>query len=215
MINEHKNGFTIIEVVVVFLLMLGVTFFILPRSLDSTRQATLISSWTQKYSQLQYMFSVITAQHECEINNDLKKAQTNHDRQQIVLSSIKPYLRITTELQSGDYKPRYMNKSLVRDGDTYYFPSFYKTDGDEIIGLKWINADCTNGEVCAVMAFDVNGLEPPNRWGYDLFAINLFKNRIEPLGKKADSDELRHNCSKFGFGTYCSYYYLIGGEFEN
>lgn len=210
-----KGGFTIIEVVVVFLLILGVTFLILPKSLNTTRQARLISKWTEKYSQLEYMFSVIRAQNDITMEKSLTKAQNNEDRKKIVLETIKPYLRITSEVQSPLYIQHYMNKELVQSPDKYYFSDFYNTESNDIVGLKWVNADCKDEDVCAVMSFDINGLEPPNTWGYDIFGINLLKDKIEPLGKNVESETLKNDCSKYGFGTYCSYYYLIGGEFDN
>ena len=211
----HKNGFTIIEVVVVFLLILGVTFLILPKSLNNTKQARFISKWTEKYSQLEYMFSVIKAQKVDEIKKDFIKAQNNNDRKNILLETIKPYLRITSEVNSLYYKQHYMSKELVQSTDKYYFVNFYKTDSNEIIGLKWIKSNCKNDEVCAIISFDINGLDSPNTWGYDIYGINLLNNKIEPLGKNVESDTLKNDCSKHGFGIYCSYYYLIGGAFDN
>lgn len=207
----HKKGFTIIEVTVVFLLMLAITFLVLPRSLNNTRQAKFISRWIEKYSQLEYMFSVVKAQKDGEIEEKFLKASNDNDRRKILLEAIKPYLRITSEVKVP-YKPLYMDKTEATPGSRYYFNNFYFTSSNEIIGLKFINFDCK--EVCAVMAFDINGLEPPNTWGYDIFGINVLKNGIEPFGKNVDTDTLKDNCSKYGSGIYCSYYYLIGGRFE-
>lgn len=210
----RKAGFTIIEVVVVFLLILGVTFFILPMSLDNTRQARFISKWSEKYSQLEYMFSVIKAQKDSEIQQDFDSAQSNDDRRKIILEKIKPYLRITSEVSSGTYHQYYMDGNVVEDTSLYYFKDFYLTDADEVIGLKWIKEDCTDGEACGIMSFDVNGINPPNTWGYDVYGINIMKDKIEPIGKNIDQDTLKKNCSKKGYGFYCSYYYLIGGKFD-
>lgn len=210
----HKAGFTIIEVVVVFLLILGVTFFILPMSLDTTRQARFISKWSEKYSQLEYMFSVIKAQKDSEIQQGFDTAQTNDDRRKIILEQIKPYLRITSEVKSDDYHQYYMNGDAIGETGLYYFKNFYLTDADEVIGLKWIKEDCTDGNVCGIMSFDVNGINPPNTWGYDVYGINIMKDKIEPIGKNIDQDTLKKNCSKKSYGVYCSYYYLIGGKFD-
>lgn len=210
----RKNGFTIIEVVVVFLLLLGVSFFILPKSLDTTRQAKLISKWTQKYSQLQYMFSVINAQNGLIIPDEIK-ANQNGEKKKYILEKIKPYLRISSEVSSPKYKIRYMNKSFVLMQDKYYFSNFYNADGNEIVGLKWLDTDCKVNDVCALMFFDVNGIEPPNAWGYDVYGIDIMKDSIQPMGKNEEQEVLKNNCSKGGFGIYCSYYYLIGGEFDN
>lgn len=209
-----RKGFTIIEVVAVFLLILGVTFIVLPKSMETTKQAKFISEWTQKYSELEYMASVIKAQQDSKINEELKKALNNDDRSQAVLETIKPYLRITDELKDPKYKQFYMDRKLVKEGDKYYFNKLYNSSSGEIIGLKWLKEDCVDSEPCAVMAFDVNGTKIPNTWGYDIFGINVLKNGIEPIGKNIDPDILKNDCSRSGYGIYCSYYYLIGGKFD-
>lgn len=210
----RKNGFTIIEVVVVFLLMLGIAFFILPKSLDNTKQAKLISKWADDYSNVEYMFSVIKAQRDGEIKERLLEAKGDKDRNEIILDAVKPYLRITDKVGS-DYKQYYMNNLAVNPGGRYYFDTFYFTAVNEIVGLKWLKTDCQSGDVCAVMNFDVNGLSKPNIWGFDIFGINILKDGIEPIGKSIDPDVLKDDCAKGGFGVYCSYYYLVGGKFDN
>jgi len=210
----RKNGFTIIEVVVVFLLILGVTFLILPKSLDSTRQARFISKWTEKYSELEYMFSVIKAQKDSEIKEKLRDAKNNEDRNKAIIETIKPYLRIVSEVKSTDYKQYYMDKSLVKSPDKYYFGNFYKTADNDIVGLKWLKENCIDHDACAIMFFDLNGTAPPNTWGYDIFGIDFLNDKIQPFGKGIDSDTLKKNCSKYGYGIYCSYYYLMGGKFD-
>ena len=204
-----KNGFTIIEVTVVFLLILGVTFLVIPRSLDNTRQAKLISKWTQTYSEIEYMFSVIKAQQDGKILLSADGVK----KESVLLDIVKPYLRVTSEVKS-EYKQYYMNKKLVDSNSIYGLNTHYLTSLDEILGLRWINASCEAEQICAIMSFDINGLTPPNTWGYDIFGINIFRNKIEPIGKGMSTDVLNFDCSKSGTGVYCSYYYLIGGRFD-
>lgn len=212
---QQKRGFTVVEVVFVFLLILVVTFLILPKSLNNTKQAKFISKWSETYTQLEYMFSVIKAQQNGELEDKIKAAKDNDERKNILLETVKPYLRITTAVDSAsDYQQHYMNKSAVQKNDNYYFDNLYNTSANEIVGLKWLKDDCGENEVCAIINFDLNGEKSPNTWGYDIYGINLYKNKIEPIGKDTDMDTLKTNCSKHGFGIYCSYYYLIGGKFE-
>lgn len=210
---QQKGAFTIIEVVFVFLLILGVTFLILPKSLNNTKQAKFISQWSETYTQLEYMFSVIKAQQNGALEEKIKSAKDNEERKNILLETVKPYLRITCAADSI-YRQHYMNKTIVQKNDSYYFDSFYLTSANEIVGLKWLKSDCKDNDVCALINIDLNGEKSPNTWGYDIYGINLYKNKIEPIGKNIDMDILKTNCSKNGFGIYCSYYYLIGGKFE-
>jgi len=208
-----KKGFTIIEIVVVFLLMLGVIFLVYPRSVDSTRQAKLISKWSEKVSELEYMFSVIKAQKDGEIEDQFHKTQSDDKKNKIMIDTIKPYLRITSELNTV-YMPGFMDKTIIPSDSKYYFGHYYLTSSNEIVGLKFINSNCKDKDVCFIMSFDINGVKPPNVWGYDIFGIDVFKDKIEPFGKEINQDMLKQNCSRYGSGVYCSYYYLIGGRFE-
>lgn len=209
-----KKGFTIVEVVMVFLLIFGVTFFILPKNLDTTRQARFISKWIQKYSELEYMFSVIKAQHDEELNSKINHAADNNEREEVLLETIKPYLRITSKVTDTKYKQYYMDGEKVAPETKYYFNELYNTSSNEIVGLKWFENKCRKGVVCAAIVFDINGLEKPNKWGHDIFGINVLKDQIDPMGMGVDPYVLKRDCSHKGYGTYCSYYYLIGGKFD-
>ena len=66
-----------------------------------------------------------------------------------------------------------------------------------------------------MLMFDMNGLLPPNRWGKDIFGINIYsEGHIEPFGKNFDMSDLKLDCSEKGLGINCSYYYIIGGGFD-
>ena len=66
-----------------------------------------------------------------------------------------------------------------------------------------------------IMMFDINGLMPPNRWGKDIYGIKIFDGgKIKPFGEELSMDELRKDCSESGTGVSCSYYYKIGGGFD-
>ena len=211
---KKLNGFTIIEVSVVFLLILGVTFFILPMALDDTKQANLISKWKEVYNDTDYMFSVIKAQDGDELKNKLSTAPNDKIRTEIVIQTIRPYLRIKNNVQDTNYKQYYMNKQPVNELDRYYVDSFYYTDSGNIVGVKWFTNNCDEETICGITIFDINGTQKPNTWGKDIFGINILKNNIEPIGKDVASVMLKNDCSEYGHGLYCSYYYLIGGQFD-
>lgn len=214
MIYRNKKAFTVIEVITVFLLILVVTCLILPKTLNTTKQAKFISKWTTSYSEIQYIFSVIKAQNDLTNKDVFKKAENNEDRIKLVVESIKPYLRIKSKVVEGVYEPIYMDNRAIKKEDKYYFNDFYLTESDEVIGLKWFTENCGKKDVCGIMSFDVNGLDRPNTWGKDIFGINVFEDRIEPIGTGIDMDVLKNDCTRWGQGVYCSYYYLIGGKFD-
>ncbi len=209
----QKNGFTIVEIVVVFFLMLGVLFLVYPKSVDSSRQAKLISKWSQKVSELDYMFSVYRAQKDGDFDVKLSQAQSEEAKNKVLEDIIRPYLRITSKLQTV-YAPMFMDKSVIPTDSKYYFNHYYLTSTNEIVGFKFINQNCKEKDVCFIMSFDINGTNPPNLWGYDIYGIDVYNDKIAPFGKEVNQQMLKQNCSRLGSGVYCSYYYLIGGKFE-
>lgn len=209
-----KRGFTIIEVVAVFLLILGVTFFIVPLTMDDTIQAQYISKWKEVYSDTKYMFSVIKAQSGNAIQERLANAKNNETRSAIILDEIRPYLRIKSGVDNSKYQPVYMDGAPILNDEKYFLDNFYNTESGKIVGTKWLTEKCENGRVCGLVVFDINGIELPNVWGKDIFGIHILKNDIQPIGQGTSTDSLKKDCSQLGHGLYCSYYYLIGGHFD-
>ena len=210
----QKKGFTIIEIVIVFLLIFGVTFLILPQSISNTKKAKLISKWTSQYSNLGYVFSVIKTQQNKEIEKVLYGNKTKEEKEKVLIEIIKPYFRMNSKVDFKKYQQFYMDGSKVKLYDKYSIKDMYLTSSNEIIGLKITDEDCAPRSMCLFMLFDVNGLESPNTWGYDIYGINVIDNEIIPLGSNVSQRDLAENCSIKGLGYYCSYYYLIGGKFE-
>ena len=69
-------------------------------------------------------------------------------------------------------------------------------------------------DLLGILMYDVNGKIGPNIWGKDVFGLNIYKDRFEPLGKHKSLNEQKLDCSKNGTGLFCSNYYLIGGSFD-
>ncbi|MBP7212014.1 hypothetical protein KBA27_04190 [bacterium] len=210
----EKKGFTIIEVVVVFCMILAVAFFVFPISLDNTKHARLISSWSSTYSNLEYIFSVLKAQNNLTVYKKIDNANSNEERQEMVLKVIKPYFRTTTLVPEDEYKIRYMNGLIAKDVG-YHFKKHYYTSSGKIIALDWLVKKCSDKKtLCGIMSVDINGIKRPNTWGEDIFGIGIYSDRIQPLGKDKSIRDLKLDCSKDGQGILCSYYYLIGGKFD-
>ena len=196
---------------VIFTVML----FLLPFSSENTRQAVYISRWNEIYNRLDYMCSVLNAHVDDDMIKSMKRAKTTDEKEKLLLTIIKPYLRINTSVSVPKrYKPVYKNKTKISKNDLYYFDEFYFAKNKTIVtGIKNIYTKDIH-EPLFIMMFDMNGILPPNRWGVDIFGVNIYdKGKIEPFGFGKTMDELHDNCSKTGTGIDCSYYYIIGGEF--
>ncbi len=204
-----------LEYSIALFVMLGVLLLIMPVSIENTRQANFISKWNEKFNRVEYMFSVINAHVTDDMIKSINKAKTPQQREKFLLAIVKPYLRIGTyNIPVKHYKPRYMNGAKVYKGQRYYFDDFYFAENNTIVGIKDIKNEKSD-DTLFIMMFDMNGLLPPNRWGKDIFGVNIYDGgRIEPFGFDKSMDELKKDCSESGTGVSCSYYYKIGGGFD-
>lgn len=107
-----------------------------------------------------------------------------------------------------------MNGNKVNPKDQFYFDKLYNSNNGQIIGIKDIK-DEDIYHPGFLMLFDMNGLKGPNTWGKDIYGINIFVDgKITPIGSGWNIDDVKKDCSETGTGVSCSYYYRIGGEFN-
>lgn len=207
-----KKRYLKLEYSILLFVLLGILLLVMPFSVENTRQAGFISKWNEKFNRVEYMFSVINAHITDEIIRSMNKANTPEERETILLALVKPYLRIDTDNRpTKRYKPKYINGSKVYKGQMYFFDDFYFAENNTVVGIKDIK-DGNENEPIFIMMFDINGILPPNRWGKDIFGINIYADRnIEPFGFDMDMKDLKKDC--FETGISCSYYYKIGGGF--
>ena len=70
-----------IEYTLTLFAIFAIFVLLLPTTIQSARQASLISRWNEKYNRVNYMFSVLNTHANEEIIKSLKKAQSNEFRQ--------------------------------------------------------------------------------------------------------------------------------------
>ena len=205
-----------IEYSVTLLIVIGLILLLIPMTFFGTKEANYISKWNEVYNKVEYMFTAMVAQADDNIVRNLHRAQTNDEREQLMIKLVNPYLRINEgDEVSSRYKPRYLNGNLVHHNDDYYFEKMYISKNSIVVGLK----DIQNKDIFHpgfLMMFDVNGTKAPNTWGKDIYGINIFiDGKISPLGYGWDIALVKEDCSKKGRGISCSHYYRIGGEFSD
>lgn len=210
-----KKNFWKIEYSVTLLVILGAIMLFMPIKFENYLQANLITRWNDRYEKVVYMFNVITAQTDDDILKSFNTAETAEQREKLLLQLIKPYLRVHNSNKfPRRYKPKFLNGSRVPKNNFYSFTDLYFA-GKQIIGIK----DITNSKETSawfMIMFDINGLLPPNVWGKDIFGIYIFdEGKIRPFGYDKVMDELKEDCSQNGSGVTCSYYYRIGGGFND
>ncbi len=195
--NFIKQGFTIIEVSILFVIFLIVAFLVAPMSLDDTMQAKNASTWKNVQQDFANIFYSLNMQKEKE-NFDFTSAFT--DVMDVELKSdVEPY-KIT--FMNGTYP-----------SNTYRFNNFKQTIGNKVVAYKLFSQP--EGDLYGYLMYDVNGVEGPNVWGRDVFGLNIYSDRFEPFCKNDPVDVQKKECAKSGTGLCCSNYYLIGGSFNS
>lgn len=191
-----KNGFTIIEVSILFVIFLIVAFLVAPLSLDDTRQAKYTSKWKSVQSDFTNIFYSVNTEME------LNKADFKDTFLKVVENDIKNDV--------NTYRITFMNGTYPND--TYRFKDFKNTYSNATLAIKLFEEPQDN--IRGVLMYDVNGRSGPNVWGRDVFGMNIYDDRFEPFCKASPISNQKQDCSKNGTGLCCSGYYLIGGSFD-
>ena len=191
-----KNGFTIVEVSILFVIFLIVAFLVAPLSLDDTRQAKNTSKWRNVQSDFTNIFY--------SVNTDKEDNKTEF--KDAFLNALKNDMK--NDMKS--YRITFLNGTYPND--TYRFKDFKNTYSNATLSVKLFDAEQDN--LRGVLMYDVNGKSGPNTWGKDVFGMNIYEDRFEPFCKSESISRQKQDCSKDGTGLCCSSYYLLGGNFD-
>ena len=210
---KKKSAFTLMEISVVAGLIFLTALLVIPNLIEDNKKLDIISTWKNSYKDIEYVFSALSAQATETDNIAFKKASNTEKKENVLFDMLTPYMRMETPLDSKDYKTYYLNGSSVKENDEFYITNLHVTNSGKIIGLKWLNTPSaiTDKFPIALLSIDLNGTKKPNKWGYDIFGVNIYTDKIEPVGKTDDEYLMKSDWSKKGRGISCSYYYYIYG----
>jgi len=212
--NKNK-AFTLMEIGIIVGLIALTAALVIPSLVEDNKKLDIISKWKNTYKNIELAFSAIQVQATETDNISFQKASNDKEKEKVLYEILTPYFRMEKEVSNKDYKTFYLNGSAVKENDDYYITNLHLTNSGKLVGLKWLNTPISINDKfpIALMAVDLNGVKKPNKWGYDIFGVNIYTNKIEPLGKSDDDYLVKSDCSKKGKGLSCSYYYYIyGGE---
>ncbi|MCD8378235.1 MAG: type II secretion system GspH family protein [Candidatus Gastranaerophilales bacterium] len=196
-----EKGFTLVEVIILFVIFITVALLVIPLSVDDA----VITKNTAKWQHVQSGFSSIPISL---MNSKNYQSSQKAELEDFIVALIKIHpLRNVV-----NYKIKYMNGD--NPDKQYVFDEIYNTDNGAAVAFKWFDETDVRGEdkICGILMYDVNGKRGPNVWGKDVFGMNIFNNKVEPFGKNEDPSVIETDCSRQGTGVYCSAYYLSGGH---
>ena len=207
------KAFTLTEIFVVASLILLTAALVIPNLVEDNKRLDTIAKWKDTYKNVEYVFAALQVQATETDNIAFKKAIDKNEKESVLFDILTPYLRMETEKLGDNYKISYLNGTKVKENELFYINNFHKTNSGKIVGLKWLHTpkNISDKLPVALMSIDLNGINKPNKWGYDIFGVNIYTNRIEPIGKSNDEFHIKNDCSKKGKGLTCSYYYYIYG----
>lgn len=189
-----KDGFTLTEVIILFIIFLTVAVLVIPLSVDDAMTVKNVHKWKS----VQSGFSSIPINM---MNSQSYKESGVVSLEHFITALIKIHpLRNVT-----NYKIKYLNGETPEEH--YTFKEIYNTNNGATIAFKWFDDKKSRGEdkIEGILMYDVNGKRGPNTWGKDVFGFNIYANKIEPLGKNQDPITIESDCSRQGTGVYCSY----------
>lgn len=210
-----KQAFTLVEIIVVISIVVLTAIILIPNIIDDNKKLHTISQWKHTYKNIEYVFSAIKAQTTETDKVAIEKTRTNDEREVVLCDLLNPYFRMQSVVDPKTYKTYFMDGSFVNEKSEYYVKNLHTTNSGMVIGVKWllVPSQAQNSLPIAMITIDLNGLKKPNKWGYDIFGVNIFVDRIEPLGEEYDEMLIKSDCSKKGKGISCaSYYNNYGGR---
>lgn len=192
-----KDGFTLIEVIILFIIFITVAILIVPLSVDDVILAKNVEKWKQ--SQLAFSSIPISM-----INSDNYKDGKSLKLHDFMSALVKAY----PLKKVVNYKVKYFNGDTPAEADCY--AEKYITNNGATISFKWFNKNSVAepDAVLGKLVYDVNGKSGPNVWGRDVFGFDVYKDKLVPFGSDLDDISVEVDCSSQGTGLSYSAVYL-------
>ena len=195
--NTLMSAFTIVEVSILFVIFLIVTFLVAPLSLNETIQANNASKWRDVQGDFTNIYDSINSEKDNQ-NFDFATAFESVLAGEVV-GDIEPY-KITNmngTFPSAEFRFSNFKQTSSRNATVAY--KLYTSPQSDVLGI---------------LMYDVNGSSGPNVWGKDVYGYYIHSDRFEPFCQSESVVRQKQDCSKSGTGLCCSSSYLVPGSFN-
>ena len=211
-------GFTLAEVLITLGIIGVVAAMTLPTLIQNHEEKATVSKLKKMYSTLQNAYNLYLAE-----DNPMVVPEFNGTGAKTVASWFLPQLNVAKDcgttnddscIYSGIYK--YKKGSDFKRYSSYSYYIIVLNDGSTI----WFRAaggSSSESNTLGVIFYDVNGKNPPNQWGYDLFAFEIQHepNRIVPFGVSDGSYTFNTSCAPANSSGYgCAYWVIQQGNMK-
>ena len=195
-----------IKITLICSILTAIILIIEPFNFMNIKQAERIAQWKKEYQNIEYKMGLVKI-HEGEIPSECDS--------ECVKNRIKPYFNIdeTNVYKPQDYKYKKLNGQKIPPDTRFHFTNLMLDKSGKLISIKENDSELEDKKDTPFLMFiDMNGYNPPNRIGGDIFILNVHKDSVSPFGEKRKLQKLKQNCSPIGAGTYCAKYYLYSGQ---
>lgn len=223
---KNKNAFTLAEVLITLAIIGIVAILTIPNVIHHYKKIATVAKLKKTYSTLQQAIQMSMAANGgyTYVNFSDGNTQSMIDWYNFYL---KPNIRIQKDCfdEAGCWHSSGTTKKL--NGTTAYWDQGTKGIGGNIIVFKTLDNVMVNLDGAAatdilyyfgvriqdnapglVVHVDVNGDDPPNVIGQDIFVF-VYNNRVfVPAGNDKSNEEVKRDCSEGGTGYFCFSYIL-------
>lgn len=209
-------AFTLAEVLIVLGIIGVVAAMTIPTLMQNNQDQELKAAWKKEYSVLsEAATSILHANGETVVGA--------WSTPQELANAFLPYLKYAKYCDNGStggcfYANTSDFKYYVATNTYITAPAIILSDGSMVSFWYHPSWACGSSDtaMCAILTVDVNGFKPPNISGRDLFIINVYKNKMLPLGALNLWGQTPDNCPAKPQGTSANDYacgakYLLGG----
>ncbi|MBR6099100.1 type II secretion system protein [bacterium] len=211
--GKKKAAFTLAEVLITLGIIGVVAALTLPTLIQNYHDKATITKLKKMYSTLQQAYLMNKALDEIKLGNTQAH---NAEAAQEIAAVFVPYLHISKDcgtdkpgcVNSGTYK--YLSGSNATNYN-YGGTAAYRVllnDGSCI----WFRR--VNPSLLSAIFYDVNGENPPNMWGKDLFEFVVVNDRVLPTGIEGTERLFDTDCNPNGQGIGCAAWVLQQENFE-
>lgn len=200
-----RKGFTLSEVMLVLSVIGVIAALTIPGIVQNTQNKQTVIKLKKAFSVLSQATTTAIAD-----NGGSFKGICSSSDHTCLLNKYLPYFSILKKCDAGmtngncwSPSTKYLNSGsmawassatavLLSDGTTVHF--------------EMGSSDCSStgwwGTLphCGFIALDFNGMNPPNIWGRDVFAFDIYENGVKPLGIQNDGFDTSCISSSSGIG---------------
>lgn len=211
---KTNNGFSLTEVLLVIFTVAVIAAAIFPLKIINHSQAEKIATWKNFYPQLEYAFDAM-------ISSEKNLPQTFYDNKNYnpdgFFDIFTNYLNVdkqkTQKIDFSKYHQYFLNGKIIKRISKYNADKYVVLKNGMIVAFKKFDRISDEHSPLGVLMVDVDGKSRRDFIGRDVFAVLMYTDRIEPVGKNSSRQEMKEDCSPVGSGLKCSAYYLVGGSF--